>query len=446
MPSPTQLALIVLGCVLVLATFSRRRLASAYRATAVILVNFVVMVAVLEVVASRFVHDDAPSVPAGPRELFGRGRDSLSLDSVARDTSPPESELPYYRDQTWAAQHWRELRASRADYHPYVLWRRAPFRGRTIHVDSAGYRVTPGSSCANGNYTVYVLGGSTVWGYGVPDWGTLPAYLAAELSARRHAPVCVVNLGELGFNSTQDLIELERQLQAGRVPDLVIAYQGINDVWTAAQNGKPGLHFYLEEIAGRLEGGKGQPTTTSWLAKSNLFRFAAQHALRRAAPAAERLPGYMQKRWIAPDSLGAEVVRLYLQNYTMLDALSHEYGFALGVFWQPNLLADGKPLGTEEREFRQREADEGDDWVALMQRSYARIAAEAPHYPHLHVVANVFARDTTVLYSDWAHLNPEGNRRIARVIAAALGDSLTARPLAASRVRRAGAAARSADQ
>jgi len=258
--------------------------------------------------------------------------------------------------------------------------------------------------------------------------------------------VCVVNLGELGFNSTQDLIELMRQLQAGRVPDLVILYQGINDVWTAAQNGKPGLHFYLEEVAGRLEGGTRAALGTSWLAKSNLFRFAAQHALRREAPTGARLPGYMAKRWIAPDSLSAQVERLYLQNYTIVDALAREYGFAYEMFWQPNLLVGGKHPNGEESQFRQSEADKGADWMALMNRSYARMARDTAQRPHLHFMANVFDRDSTVMYIDWAHLNPQGNQRVARRIVAALGDTINVRPLAVSRPKRAGAGQRGGDQ
>ena len=443
---PQHLALVLIGALLLLAAVSGRRLAAAYRATGVIALNCIVLLAVLELASSRLVHDEKPAGPPAPRDLFGRGRDSIALDSAARDTIPVQSLLPYYRGQDWAAEHWRELRDTKADYHPYVLWRRAPFRGRTITVNNDGVRATPGTDCRPGAYTVFVLGGSTVWGYGVPDWATIPAYLAQELRARRGAPVCVVNLGELGFNSTQDLIELIRQLQAGHVPDLVIFYQGINDVWTAAQAGKPGLHFYLEEIAGRLEGDAGPSSGTNWLARSNMFRFAAQHALRRDPPAGARLPGYMAKRWIAPDSLSAQVERLYLQNYTMVDALARAYGFTYGMFWQPNLLVGKKPLGSEELAFQRRESEQGEDWMALMNRAYARVAEDAPRRPHLHFMGNVFDADSTVLYSDWAHLNPVGNQRVARLIIAALGNAFTTQPLATLPPKRVGAGQPGGDQ
>ena len=55
-------------------------------------------------------------------------------------------------------------------------------------------------------------------------------------------------------------------------------------------------------------------------------------------------------------------------------------------------------------------------------------------------------RDSTVMYIDWAHLNPQGNQRVARRIVAALGDTINVRPLAASRPKRAGAGQRGGDQ
>jgi hypothetical protein len=68
---------------------------------------------------------------------------------------------------------------------------------------------------------------------GAPDWGTIPAYLQEELEERFNGAVCVVNYGEDGFASTQEVILLLIELQRGNVPDAVIFYDGVNDVTAA---------------------------------------------------------------------------------------------------------------------------------------------------------------------------------------------------------------------
>ena len=119
--------------------------------------------------------------------------------------------------------YWREFGVSRRQaYRPYVLWRRHAFSGKTINVDADGVRLTPGAVCGPSSFKVFVLGGSTVWGTGAADWNTLPAHLQTELQRVSARPVCVVNFGESAWVSTQSVLQLLLQLQAGNVPDLVI--------------------------------------------------------------------------------------------------------------------------------------------------------------------------------------------------------------------------------
>ncbi len=163
-------------------------------------------------------------------------------------------DLPPYRE-LWGDDYWREFAQSEAvQYWPYVLWRRIPYSGTMIHVDDRGLRLTPGADCQEGAFTVFAFGGSTMWGTGARDGETIPAYLQAGLQAIQDGPVCVVNFGESGYVSTQSLITLITELQAGHVPDWVIFYDGINDTVAAYQTGKAGTHQNEGEIAARARG------------------------------------------------------------------------------------------------------------------------------------------------------------------------------------------------
>jgi hypothetical protein len=88
----------------------------------------------------------------------------------------------YYSGRQWAKTYFRELKAvwRGVKYHPYTIWRLPPFRGQYINIDAEGLRATPGS-CQSP--TVWMFGGSTMWGLGVPDDGAV-SVLLAELHGR----------------------------------------------------------------------------------------------------------------------------------------------------------------------------------------------------------------------------------------------------------------------
>src|SRR5262249_7059804 len=132
-----------------------QRMVRGYTLLALMALNVLVCFVVLEVVSAAMVK--ARMIIRGPQVV----RD-------ARESSP------YYQSQAWAALYWQEFHASRRQkYHPYVVWRRDAFSGHTVNIDGNGIRVTPGALCGSASYKVFVLGGSTVWGTGSPDWGTL---------------------------------------------------------------------------------------------------------------------------------------------------------------------------------------------------------------------------------------------------------------------------------
>ena len=86
-----------------------------------------------------------------------------------------------------------------------------------------------------------------MWGYGSPDWGTIPAYLQARLN-EEDSNACVVNLADVAYNSTQEVIQLLLELQSGNVPDMVIFYDGVNDISSARITGEATQHLYFDQI------------------------------------------------------------------------------------------------------------------------------------------------------------------------------------------------------
>jgi lysophospholipase L1-like esterase len=371
-----------------------------YRAIAALLLGAALASMVLEVAAAVLLHLVAPvsasgSPPAAPPPLA--------------DAPVTGASSPYYRAVPWGTVHWRELNAvrMRTRYEPYVMWRRPAVRGATITVDSLGNRRTPGAQCGEGALRVFVFGGSTTWGYGVPDSATIPAFMQRELSARLMRPVCVVNYGELGHTSTQSLLQLMARLRDGDAPDMAVFYDGVNDLFTSDQYDQPGLHGDMNLYARRLE---HRPTWWESLALARLafHLFGVGHA-----PARDR---YRHTLGVSPPELAERTAQVYLANIAMARSLSRAHGVEHFAFWQPNLLATEKPLTPEERLIRSAGKPGRRMSPAFAADVYERVRRAADSTERLYSLAGLFANETRLLYLDWQHLLPEGNELVARRI------------------------------
>jgi len=399
----TRWTALLFAIALIGAAWAGSRIAAAYTTTAVLLLNTILVIVAMEL-GSAVV-------------LFVLERPQPELARIQERPDPAEAS-PYYSGRPWKAEYWREFgqAASHYKYHPYYLWRMAPFEGSLIRVDSAGLRKTPDADCETGAFRLWFFGGSTAWGLGAPDDGTIPAYLEGLLREAIQKPVCVVNFGQLGFVSTQDLIQLELELQAGRRPDVAVFYGGVNDIVTAFQYNRAGVHWNLPSIAQKLEarpephaGAAGALPLHDLVALSNAYRLAKW--LSRPDTGDARAPAYRYEGYFESDTLADAVVSAYLENRRIATALGTAYGFKVEFVWQPNVLVGAKPLTAAERAARDREPI-----AALTRKVYQRLRNVAPQIANLHDLTDVFAHDTGLVYLDWHHLTPEGNDSIAHAI------------------------------
>lgn len=156
---------------------------------------------------------------------------SVILDvqkEVARRILPSDSRinLPNYADKDRARQILGEFKQLQTRFVPFVDWTREPFRGQTTTIDANGQRLHP-ETTAQPVGTVRFFGGSTMWGSGVADDETIPASFN-----HLHPDYRVHNHGESGYTSRQSLDALINLVNQGAPMDLVVFYDGNNDVGT----------------------------------------------------------------------------------------------------------------------------------------------------------------------------------------------------------------------
>lgn len=329
-----------------------------------------------------------------------------------RGRTIPSRNMSAYRDQPWADTFWREQRLALSyEVHPFGLWRSRPFAGTTIAIDTEGVRRTVPSHCDDGAPTVYVFGGSTVWGYGSPDWETIPSHLSRRF-VESGRPACVVNFGEDSWRSDQGLIKLIQELKrpGSRRPDRVVFLNGCNDVYTPFfLTGRVDREWdfeqskaWLNELARLREG------SLKYLTLTNTGTLARRIANRVKGPTGWPRP---------PDAnaLARAIVDNHVANLQIAEGLARSHGFRYASFWQPNAVAGTKVLTDEEQEGTKRQLGPSYDLARLAVHSTFPLVHAAAG-GSFHDLAGAFDGIPGSVYLDSCHLLPEGNRILADLI------------------------------
>ena len=211
------------------------------------------------------------------------------------------------------------------EYEPWTGFRERPFRGRFVNIDPAGFRVSKDQAPwppRAGQTNVFVFGGSTAFGWYLPDNETIPSYLQ-PCGAQQH--VAVYNFARPAYFSSQELALFQQLLRSGHVPRVAVFIDGLNEF--ILSDGVPKFTTDLRQFMdGKVE---SNPL-------SNLPMVRAAHWLRdrlspksSAAAQAEPAPNYAD-----PAVLNA-VVERWLANKKMIASLAAAYGVRPIFVWQP---------------------------------------------------------------------------------------------------------------
>src|ERR1700687_133217 len=328
---------------------------------------------------------------------------------------------PVYDGEVWAAEFWREelgRQRSRKVYVPFRLWATTDWHGKYINNDdseSGAWRRTVNplrSDCSEKRkVNVWIFGGSTVYGTGVPDGATIPSYLSRTLNVAGSPCTIVTNGGVEGYVSNQELLQLMERLKSGELPDVVVFYDGVNDASAAgASPGPPNAHFYFGAIKNRIEGSLSGRLDFVQDSLNMRVVGGVRGSLRPKRPVA--LP-VEEERAKAAASLDN-----YEANLRLARALSKALNFELYCFWQPLLYYAHKPLVPfETNVFAVNKSDANVRWSSVIARVYEEADRRAAQGSDFFFLGGLFDSVAEPVYIDEAHLGPRGNELVAQFIA-----------------------------
>ena len=329
---------------------------------------------------------------------------------------------PAYDGYEWAPEFWKEeklrQKSRHAKYVPFRIWGMESWHSKYVNTDDTEMgtwrrTLNPRSERCEKQATtkVWVLGGSTVYGAGVPDWATLPSYLSQELNRGKTGCVVVANLGVEAYVTSQEVILLIEQLKRGWQPDIVIFYDGINDTLSGTVSpGFPGAPLTFDSIKARVEGSvKGR---LDFLRSSYSLRLARTviGSLRATGSAKPFNPITSLKAGATLDN--------YEANLRIVRALGEAYGFRVYCFWQPVVLYGHKALVPFEQELKELAGrDAGGRASPAFASVYDEAQRRAATSGSFVFLGGIFDSVKDPLYSDWMHLGPRGNELAAKAIA-----------------------------
>lgn len=319
--------------------------------------------------------------------------------------------LPVFaEDRATAEAAFADLAEIRFDYKPFLAWAPLAFDGKVTRIGADGLRAVPGSTAAG--EPVRLFGGSTMWGTGVSDAQTIPGQVAAQLAGRR-----VVNHGQSGYVSRQNLESLINLVNQGEPLGTVVFYDGINDVLVGCSTAiSVNGHIQEPRMRAAIDAGG---VDRVWL-RDILFG-ASLPFLRRVidklafevgdAPVFDTGPQGAPSRCRGNPAESERVADTLIANWRLAAHMTEEAGGRFLAVLQPVAHVGRPSIG-----HLALDPGMGADYAAVYPILRRKIAAITDF-----AAADLSATydGTTAHYMDWAHVNAAGNARMATAILAA---------------------------
>jgi hypothetical protein len=256
---------------------------------------------------------------------------------------------------------------------------------------------------------IWMLGGSTVQGLGVRGDETVPAHLNKLLEAD-HSQYRVINMGQAGFTSTQELLLLIETLQSGFKPDAIVSYDGASEIPFAGEIAKTGWPAWEKRsskssILQDVQGGE----TVGTLLPLTLLRLTKMDDLMMSLGKPPPNAAYPAGNWDV-------VARRYLTTLNMIKTLADGQKAPSFFFFQPVLQYEDhyklRKIAADEERFRARVApDEHMRCEAVAAEAVAELRTRLGTFFDIHEVFK--GHDGEKLYADPRHPVGAGNAIIA---------------------------------
>ena len=288
------------------------------------------------------------------------------------------------------------------------------FHGAYINVEHGRRRTTDVPAAAR--HTVFVLGGSAIYGAEVPDAYTIPSYLQRLLNARQPGVWRVENCGSIGLTAAQE-VELMRT-EPLRDDDWVIFYDGANDVVQGVYNGDP-RGWLVGENRKIL---RGVGPFKAMLAKLNL-KYVAAKAESYSVFLSALVGGIVNRANLVPKehlldarktaALAQETADVFREEIAEGSRFAASRGCGFAHFLDPTVFSAGRRTPYEQSLVHNHYISPNGLETAF--QAAWPLLQKTPSYDLSHILDQ--RADGEEFYLDYCHVNHAANARIAGAMA-----------------------------
>jgi len=328
--------------------------------------------------------------------------------------------------QPGAAELMDELvRAGIGQPDPFIGWR---FASGVTHQSALvnivdGQRTTSETTVAGDAADVWLFGGSTLYGSGQSDGATIPSVLV-ELAAADGIAIDATNYGHPAYAQWQQVQLLEAELTSGAdLPDLVIFYDGFNDLTLQTQFGvhEEPTHLFFGTPATAPEPVPSVASTVrTWWADHSAVALAVDRVRDTFGDEPEIQIADVDAapiETIDPVAAGNAAGAVHRRGVDHVLALADAYGFEVRFFWQPFLYTK-EPLTPAETELVGLPGYDTDVWFPMTEQVRATLRD-----PVIDLSDALDGVDSS-LFWDFVHTNETGARLVAEAIHPHMVDAL----------------------
>ncbi len=355
------------------------RAGRAYAKFAIILANTLVLLAGITFLSYPYYYirdRNRPRLPVYSTILKPRALHRMSADQAASffQFFDRMGEAETYVYQPWIAFSERVFHSEKLNVDETI-----PFPTRRTWQDSASIKPS---------LVIWTFGGSTMFGWGVPDNETIASHLAKSLTrALPERSVRVVNHGHSYFFSSQELALFQTLLRRRGRCDFAVFLDGLNDSMGNSLEDNPAFTARLRAAFENEQARNPTASTTFWISPEFPLLRLLRGIRRRIAPQRETsalpLPTY-------------DAVAKYESNRTAEAALGTAQGVQTLFFWQP--------------------VPEGPDYAGA--RALAARIRQSTHSNNFYYLADIFDdSDPQDVYVDQHHYGDTASERIAGAMA-----------------------------
>jgi lysophospholipase L1-like esterase len=331
--------------------------------------------------------------------LYSKVRDT------PKDQLDPRSQLSVYVNDNWANDYFKEFdQSNMKQYTPFIGWTRKDYTGRYINIKDGHRQTYRPSMNSKPVLRLYIFGGSFTWGTGGRDDYTIASYLV-KLAGQEGMYVEAENYAESAFVNWQSVIRFAELCAEGKVPDIAIFVEGVNDVGAKLQT--PYLKRVHANFPEWREWVEQHDDPRKWFEKNSLLHKVA----RRLGYGLEERRARETILSTEPERvqrLAHEIVTTYQENAAFVRKLAEAYGFKAWFFWQPMVSTKKHPTAVERTYV--------DDFGNAMTDVYRAATQEIRSHGFAIDLSTSFDDQDRTIYIDQAHITEVGNEIIAKNI------------------------------